>query len=227
MRYIGLALTVLLCGGCLGVDVIEGPRAGVETTRILENPEGVVETFTRKTWASGSGIPNTEAGTKADLPSVNVSVDTASVGEGALDVARKLTSMKSMYYIGGVLAVAGVAVGYFIAWNLGLLISGAGVGLIFLVRLADAYPWIGVIPLIALVGAGGLMVWKLYRGERARKVLSPIVGAIEFMKPANGESDAVTPITKRITDKIEARAGSDVYVVRDEVTRTLRNGGIK
>jgi len=97
---------------------------------------------------------------------------------------------------------------------------GAGAGVIAFTRFMDVYPWVGFIPVGLLIIAGGVIVYKLYRGERARVVNKVIVDAIEVMRPT--EELDVKPIIEKLTEQIEKKAGPNLDIVKDEITKVKR-----
>ena len=216
MRILLTMALVSVLPGCFLRDHVRGPRTQKVTVERLEFPDGTVKTTEVTTEADAGEFRGTSA---KDMSAGSAEVDGGATAYGLnLEWFKQRTGVNSLDIAGAVVIVAGCAIGYLIAWGLGLAIVGAGLTILVTGRMLEMYPWAFLIAIAAAVGAGGYVLYQLWRGKQAQAVERIVVSEIEMLGK-NGVSDMVVTDLK---DSIAKHARTEARAVKAEVGRVKR-----
>jgi len=217
MKFVHVLACCFLAGvfaaGCIwpGQERVTGPVVQKESTVLGPDGKPAVCTVTR---VEGPGYQGRRA---KEMDFRDVWVESIPTGEKARAGGLSFegfplpvpSEMRPLYLLGGGCIVAGVLLGWLSGWGVGLAFVGAGMTIIAYARFCDQYPLAGVIPLVAMLGAGAYLLLELYHGRSAREALAPVVQAIE----SAGQAGVA------VKDKIVAAAGKKAPAVKRTILK--------
>jgi len=191
---------------------VEGPRASRVITQEVVQPDGTTDrTITREDVSAGRSRGG-------DVSSVGGSVTLPEPGKPGGATGSKITPLTTsevapLYVIGGILIVGAVAAYLLIGLTPALVMAGAGVLLLALTRVLEAYPWAALLGVVALLGIGGYVLYGMWWSKRLATALDVIVPAIDGLPTVQA-----VPVTQAIKAKAKAASDKTLAVVKKTVT---------
>ena len=209
------AICVLFLASCATTGRITPPEAEFWSQTVRDG-QVVEKTFVR---SKGAGVQGENISDYSD-GQVSAGPYGGETGAVTFTMFKPLESMAPLYVIGGLAVVGGVALGYLVSWSLGLMVSAGGIGLIVGVRMVDQYPWLMVIPALAVLGAVGYGIYRLWRGGNAQDDLDNARTALKAVVRAVDQTSG--QVKGKIKENVKKYAGDDEPTVRAEVEAVKR-----
>lgn len=167
-----------------------------------ENPYVNKENESAEGTGVGAESSASEIASKINSTAPNVGLNSRGQGGDAVGgaLAWDLTlrgqsqGQLALYVIGALLVVAGAVLGWLSkSWKIGVGLGAVGVGLITCGVLATTYPWVFLVAFFLVLGAGGVVAYKVYDGYNNKKKAETL-------------EDVVTRIVHSIADAPKAAA---------------------
>lgn len=196
------------------------PGASWEKEQVIEHPDGTKET--NRTHSSATGPATKGKGVEKLQPGSAQATETGASTKGGGFLGMKVSGVVKLYGLAALLIVAGLVLGRFFGWKLGLMVGGTGVLVIFIARLLEAYPWVVWTPVAVGVGIVVYVLYRVRHGETLAEVYSrtatSVVKAVAGLKKTAPEAYQVVKDAMSETTKNDD--GTVVDTV-DEIKKTI------
>jgi len=147
-----------------------------EDTTLLPDGTQTIKKRKRIVDAGAYKGPPTE---ETNFGSAEVGGDGAKAGSTVHAGFKVLAGLKVVYVLAALAIIGGIAFAVVANIKLGAAVAGGGLLLLVITPALEANPWLGMIPLAALLFGGGYLLYTLYRGNAATKVTQAVVPVIE------------------------------------------------
>ena len=196
--------------GCAGPDKIT-PAEATYRQETLRDGRVVGRLEVKST---GAGVVGGRVSDYSD-GRVSAGPEGGSTGAVGFKMFKELESLAPLYVAGAVAVLGGVALGYYVSWTFGLMLSGAGLTLIAAARMMETYPWVLLAPALALVAALGYSLYRMVAANKATEALDKAKLALGKVVTAVEESSP--QVQTAIKAKVKKLAGKDEAAVKAEV----------
>ena len=201
--------------GCLDRTWQDAPVAKYKMTETTAKPDGTRTTRTTEHEALGPALSTPDPKT-IQTPQLEVTAEGASVGRSKLKFNIP-SGIVILYYFAGFMVVAGLALGYFFSWTLGLAIIGTALVLILVVHLIEEYAlYLLGLGVLAIVGAAAYLIYRARQGKSAETTLATVAAAV---KVASGKAQAqVKAAVAAIAGEKKPAVDSDIEKAKESPT---------